>query len=204
VSVSLFYPLGFERRRCSDRHRRSWVRSIAPVIWTSPVSKCLALTGMSVMARASATKSLQSHRKGPREEWPQARILACSRGTGVGKGSEMWLLRQWKLLAVGMAIGIGLGIASARYELPAGLNFERFVYYPNCISPSPAPSSPPACCCRHCRDRFRCNSGEACAAAHSVMDMADAVSGAEPVGHRHRIFAQLARHAAIENNTVRR
>jgi hypothetical protein len=30
----------------------------------------------------------------------------------------MWLLRQWRLLAVGLAIGIGLGITSAYYEFP--------------------------------------------------------------------------------------
>jgi hypothetical protein len=44
----------------------------------------------------------------------------------------MWLIQRWRVLVVGTAIGIGLGITSAYYKLPEGLNFKSLVYFPNC------------------------------------------------------------------------
>jgi hypothetical protein len=54
----------------------------------------------------------------------------------------MWLLRRWRLLAVGLAIGIGIGITSAYYELPPVLNFKGFVYYRNCAAARAAGVAP--------------------------------------------------------------
>jgi len=51
----------------------------------------------------------------------------------------MWLLRQWRLVAVGLAIGIGIGIMSAYYEFPGSKNF---VYYPNCSFARAAGAAP--------------------------------------------------------------
>lgn len=54
----------------------------------------------------------------------------------------MWLLRRWRLIAVGLAIGIGLGITSAYYTFPTGLRFKSSVYYPNCAAARTAHVAP--------------------------------------------------------------
>lgn len=54
----------------------------------------------------------------------------------------MWLLRRWRALLVGLAIGVGIGITSSYYELPAGISFKSFVYYPNCSFARAAGAAP--------------------------------------------------------------
>jgi hypothetical protein len=48
--------------------------------------------------------------------------------------AKLRLQRHWRLIVCGLAIGAGIGITSAYYELPTGLNFRNFVYYPNCAA----------------------------------------------------------------------
>jgi hypothetical protein len=43
----------------------------------------------------------------------------------------MWPQQKWRIIACGLAIGVGIGITSAYYEMPE-LSLNNFVYYPNC------------------------------------------------------------------------
>jgi len=51
----------------------------------------------------------------------------------------MGLRRWWRIVIVGLAIGIGIAIASSHYEFPT---FKRTVYYPNCAAARAAGAAP--------------------------------------------------------------
>ena len=54
----------------------------------------------------------------------------------------MWLRQHWRLVACGLAIGLGIGVSSAYYEGWAGKVLKRFVYYPNCSFARAAGAAP--------------------------------------------------------------
>ncbi len=51
----------------------------------------------------------------------------------------MWLQRHWRVVAVGLAIGVGIGVTSAYYEFPG---LKNFIYYPNCAAARFAGAAP--------------------------------------------------------------
>ena len=54
----------------------------------------------------------------------------------------MWLRRYWRIVACGLAIGVGIGFSFAYYETSAGKVLKRFVYYPNCSFARAAGAAP--------------------------------------------------------------
>jgi hypothetical protein len=123
--------------------RRPWACGFASMQLAPPISQRPRSTRVPVLAGSSAAKSFQSH--GSRLGRGLARkciLVDGGRDNGNLGETTMWLLRRWSLLVVGMAIGIGMGITSAYYKLPAGLNFKSFVYYPNCSFARAAGAAP--------------------------------------------------------------
>lgn len=54
----------------------------------------------------------------------------------------MGLLRSWRIIAVGFAIGIGLGITFAGYDFSKVIAQNKYAYFRNCAAARAAGAAP--------------------------------------------------------------